>query len=93
MPTADHSTTCVRGQKTICIPCSQEQYEPIVDNPEQFRRLLDQQLQAIVRLLAVQTKSKTSLLSSTLVYQNLRKGGTSHSVPCGVYTAESNYCA
>ena len=39
MPTADHSTTCVRGQKTICIPCSQEQYEPIVDNPEQFRRL------------------------------------------------------
>lgn len=42
MPTADHSTTCVRGQKTICIPCSQEQYEPIVDNPKQFRRLLDQ---------------------------------------------------
>jgi len=50
MPTADHSTTCVRGQKTICIPCSQEQYEPIVDNPEQFRRLLDQQIQATPEL-------------------------------------------
>ena len=36
MPTADHSTTCVRGKKTICIPCSQEQNEPIVDNPERF---------------------------------------------------------
>ena len=52
MPTADHSTTCVRGQKTICIPCSQEQYEPIVDNPEQFRRLLDQQIQASPNSLA-----------------------------------------
>jgi hypothetical protein len=39
MPTTDPSTTCIRGHKTICIPCSQEQYEPIVDNPEQFRRV------------------------------------------------------
>ena len=50
MPTANPSTTCVGGQKTICIPCSQEQYEPIVDNPEQFRRLLDQQIQATPEL-------------------------------------------
>jgi hypothetical protein len=50
MPTADHSTTCVRGKKTICIPCSQEQYEPIVDNPERFRGLLDQQIQATPEL-------------------------------------------
>src|SRR5271157_311460 len=41
--------------------------------------------QAIVRLPEVQIRSKTSLPSSTLVYQNLRKGGMSHSVPCGVY--------
>src|SRR5208283_6041014 len=41
--------------------------------------------QAIVRLPALQTRSKTSLPSSTLVYQNFRKGGMSHSVPCGVY--------
>jgi hypothetical protein len=55
MPTADHSTTCVRGQKTICIPCSQEQYEPIVDNPEQFRRLLDQQIQDTPELFPPET--------------------------------------
>ena len=50
MPTADHSTTSVRGQKTICIPCSQEQYEQIVDDPEQFRRFLDQQIEATPEL-------------------------------------------
>ena len=31
-------------------PLAQEQYEPIVDNPEQFRRLLDQQIQATPEL-------------------------------------------
>ena len=57
MPTADPSTTCVLGQKAICIPCSQEQYEPIVDNPEQFRRLLDQQIQATPELFPPEIRS------------------------------------
>ena len=33
MPEADRSTKPARGLKTICIPCSQEQYQRIVDDP------------------------------------------------------------
>jgi len=50
MPVAERSSPPVRGQKTICIPCSQQQYEEIVDDPEQFRRLLDQQVEATPEL-------------------------------------------
>jgi hypothetical protein len=46
MPMAQRSTKPVRGHKTICIPCSQQEYERVVDDPEEFRRLLDQQIQA-----------------------------------------------
>jgi hypothetical protein len=46
MPVAQRLSQPVRGQKTICIPCSQPQYEQVVDDPEQFRRLLDQQIEA-----------------------------------------------
>jgi hypothetical protein len=46
MPVAQRSTKPVRGHKTICIPCSQQEYERVVDDPEEFRRLLDQQIQA-----------------------------------------------
>jgi hypothetical protein len=41
MPAADRSTGPTRGPKTICIPCSQEQYERIVDDPARFRDTLD----------------------------------------------------
>ncbi|HMB06385.1 MAG TPA: hypothetical protein VKP69_21960 [Isosphaeraceae bacterium] len=51
MPTAaEHSIRSVRGQKTICIPCSQEQYEWVVDDPEQFRKLLDQLIETTPEL-------------------------------------------
>jgi hypothetical protein len=50
MPVADRSSKSVRGQKTICIPCSQQQYEQVVDDPEQFRELLDQQIEATPEL-------------------------------------------
>jgi hypothetical protein len=46
MPVAERSPKPVRGHKTICIPCSQQEYERVVDDPEEFRRLLDQQIQA-----------------------------------------------
>ena len=46
MPVAERSAQPVRGQKTICTPCSQEQYERIVDDPEQFRAFLDRQIEA-----------------------------------------------
>ena len=46
MPVAERPSQPVRGQKTICIPCSQQQYEQVVDDPERFRKLLDQQIEA-----------------------------------------------
>ena len=51
MPTvAEHSIRSVRGQKTICIPCSQEQYERVVDDPDQFRKLLNQLIETTPEL-------------------------------------------
>src|SRR4051812_30162541 len=46
MPVAEPSSQPVRGQMTICIPCSQEQYERIVEDPAQFRAHLDRQIEA-----------------------------------------------
>ena len=46
MPVAERPSQPVRGQKTICIPCSQQQYEQVADDPERFRKLLDQQTEA-----------------------------------------------
>ena len=46
MPVAERPSQPVRGQKTICIPCSQEQYERIADDPAQFRACLDRQIEA-----------------------------------------------
>jgi hypothetical protein len=51
MPVAARAIKSVRGQKTIGLPCSQEQSEPIVDDPEQFRTYLDQQIQAMPELV------------------------------------------
>src|SRR5689334_3790858 len=39
-----------RKPKTICIPCSQEQYERIVDDPVLFREFLDPQIEATPEL-------------------------------------------
>ena len=50
MPVAERPTQPVRGQRTICIPCSPQQYEQVVDDPEQFRTLLDRQIEATPEL-------------------------------------------
>src|SRR5512143_2024229 len=50
MPVAERSPKLLRGQKAICIPCSQQQYEQVFDDPEQFRRLLDHQIEATPEL-------------------------------------------
>jgi hypothetical protein len=50
MPAAEPSIPSVRGQKTICIPCSPQEYEQVVGDPEQFRRLLDRRVEATPEL-------------------------------------------
>jgi hypothetical protein len=50
MSAADRSTEPTRGPKTICIPCSREQYERIVDDPVRFREFLDQQIEVTPEL-------------------------------------------
>ena len=46
MPLAEQPASPVRGHKTICLPCSPQQYEPLVEDPQQFRQFLDQQIDA-----------------------------------------------
>jgi hypothetical protein len=46
MPVAERSPKPVRGHRTICIPCSEQEYERVVDDPESFRSLLDRQIEA-----------------------------------------------
>jgi hypothetical protein len=50
MPVAERSPQPVRGQKTICIPCSPQEYERVVDDPEAFRSLLDRHIRATPEL-------------------------------------------
>jgi hypothetical protein len=50
MPAADHTTGLARESKTICIPCSQQQYERIVDDPVLFREFLDRLIEATPEL-------------------------------------------
>lgn len=45
-----HSTQPCRGLKTICIPCSAQEYEQAIDDPKKFRLLLDRQIQATPEL-------------------------------------------
>lgn len=83
MPLAECSSNPVRGQKTICIPCSEPQYEQVVDDPEQFRRLLDQQIEATpdlfppeirrgYRMKDVYTSRKTGWKLRRIELRNLR---------------------
>ena len=50
MSAADPHTPSVRGQKTLCIPCSPEEYHQAVDDPERFRDLLDRHIKATPEL-------------------------------------------
>ena len=45
MCTADPPTSPVRGPRTICIPCPPREYEQVVGDPEQFRKLLDRRIE------------------------------------------------
>jgi hypothetical protein len=50
MRSAEPPTPSVRGQKTICIPCSPEEYRRVVDDPERFRSFLDRHIEATPEL-------------------------------------------
>ena len=50
MAATDPPSSSVRGQKSICIPCSPQQYEQVVGDPEQFRRFLDRHIAATPEL-------------------------------------------
>jgi hypothetical protein len=56
MSVAEPSSSPVRGHKTICIPCSQREYEQVVDDPEAFRKLLDQQIKVTPELFPPEIK-------------------------------------
>ena len=45
MPSSVCTSPPRRGHKTICIPCSQPEYERVVDDPGEFRKLLDQRIE------------------------------------------------
>src|SRR5918992_1266532 len=45
MPVTECSSQPRRGHKTIGIPCSQREYERVVDDPEEFREFLGQQIE------------------------------------------------
>ncbi len=45
MPSSECTSPPPRGHKTICIPCSQPEYERAVGDPEAFRKLLDQRIE------------------------------------------------
>jgi hypothetical protein len=50
MPPDGRTTGTSREPKTICIPCSQQEYERIVDDPALFREFLDRQIEATPEL-------------------------------------------
>ena len=50
MPSSECTSPPRRGHKTICIPCSQPEYERVVDDPEEFRKLLDQRIEEMPEL-------------------------------------------
>ena len=50
MSVKERSSEPVRGQKTICIPCSQQEYERIADDPARFRKFLDRLIEATPEL-------------------------------------------
>jgi hypothetical protein len=53
---AERPTPTARGRKTICIPCSQQQYERLVDDPNLFREFLDRQIEAAPELFPTEIR-------------------------------------
>jgi hypothetical protein len=56
MPTADPHNPSVRGRKTICIPCSPEEYQQVVGDPERFRTFLDRHIEATPELFPAEIR-------------------------------------
>jgi hypothetical protein len=71
MPAAKRSSPPVRGYKTICLPCSQREYEQAVDDPEAFRTLLDQAIKATPELFPPQIERGYRMKD---VYSSLKTG-------------------
>ena len=56
MAAADPHTPSVRGQKTICIPCSREEYQQVVGDPQRFRDLLDRHIKTTPELFPAEIR-------------------------------------
>src|SRR5689334_11348042 len=56
MAAADPHTPSIRGQKTICIPCSREEYQQVVGDPERFRDLLDRHIKTTPELFPAEIR-------------------------------------
>jgi hypothetical protein len=56
MPVAERPTEVIRGQKTICIPCSQQEYEQVIDDPERFRNFRDRHIEATPELFPAEIR-------------------------------------
>src|SRR3954464_3362012 len=56
MPAADPSAPPVRGQKTICIPCSPDEYQQVVGDPERFRTFLNRHIEATPELFPAEIR-------------------------------------
>ncbi len=56
MPTVARWIEPARGQKTICIPCSQREYEQVVGDPERFRNFLDRHIEATPELFPAEIR-------------------------------------
>ena len=50
MPAAQCPPKLARGRKTICIPCSPQEYEQVVGDPVRFREFLGRHIQATPEL-------------------------------------------
>ena len=56
MPPAQRPTEPVRGHRTICIPCSRQEYERVVGDPERFRSFLDRHIEAAPELFPAEIR-------------------------------------
>jgi hypothetical protein len=56
MAAADPHIPSARGQKTICIPCSHEEYQQVVGDPERFRNFLDRHIKATPELFPAEIR-------------------------------------
>ena len=71
MRVAERSSQPVRGQKTICIPCTPQEYEQVVDDPQEFRNFLDRQVEATPELFPPQIQRGYRMKD---IYQSRKTG-------------------